>query len=471
MAPGVAMAHRIERGRVGFIDDAVLRDIGDAVVGIVGRLPLALEIIPEQAVIHRIGFQEIRAAQQRQFLLEQAGNLVLEREDIGIGRHQGGLAAVLIGEHERGILRVRVGLARHQFIEAGQARGRQQQRLIDPVIGVVRRQVLGPLQHGLVKLDQADVFDHVLGGVEGHRADVRSTRLLQHAAVAGRGIAAERGRVARLVGVDGIEHALDPTHDQLRDEFMAAIGLELRRVERAGPLIGHALDGRIDPFRSRIVRPDQPPTVGGHRAIGRIIACIGIRQFLLGAVADVEELVGQGDVRAAGELNRSESQPLLIDRPAAGIGILRGGELVQGRGIMHPPLVIDVGRVAAEVAGVIECDLVVEGIQRGDHLDAAAVALLAEADHMQCHRAAGLGIVVLRQGHIPRRGRDQRQHGRIGHQRGADSQTEGRHDRTLPGFGLGGQIRGVVETGGRGPLRGFVSDAHPELGGGGEVGG
>ena len=95
------MAHRIERGRVGFIDDAVLCDIGDAVVGIVSRFPLALEIIPKQAVVHRVGFQEIRAAQQRQFLLEQTGNLVLERKHIGIGRHQGRLAAVLIGERER----------------------------------------------------------------------------------------------------------------------------------------------------------------------------------------------------------------------------------------------------------------------------------------------------------------------------------------------------------------------------------
>ena len=287
-------------------------------------------------------------------------------------------------------------------------------------------------------MDQADVFDHVFGGVEGHRADVGSARLLQHAAVAGRGIAAERGRVARLIGVDGIEHALDPTHDQLRDEVMAAIGLELRRVERAGPLIGHALDGRIDPLRRRSVRMDQPPTVGGHRAIGHIVISIGIRQFLLGAVADVEELVGQGDVRAAGELNRCEAQPLLIDRPPGGIALVRSFEIAQGRGIMHPPLVIDPGGVAAEVAGVIERDLVVEGIQRGDHLDAAAVAFLTEADHVQCHRAAGLGIVVLRQGHIHRIFRSFRQYDRIGHQRGADSQTEGRHDLALPGFGLDG---------------------------------
>ena len=82
---------------------------------------------------------------------------------------------------------------------------------------------------------------------------------------------------------------------------------------------------------------------------------------------------------------------------------------------MHPPLVINLGRVAAKIAGVPEIDLLAKGILRGKDLDGPAVAFLRDLEDVQGHCAAGAGIVVLGQGHVDRCAGVSLQEPRVGH--------------------------------------------------------
>ena len=88
--------------------------------------------------------------------------------------------------------------------------------MVGSVIGVICGEVFGALEDGLVEFDQADVFDRVFGGVQGDGAVVRSAGFYEHAAVGGWAVAIEVGGEAGLVGIHGVEHTLDPSHEQLR---------------------------------------------------------------------------------------------------------------------------------------------------------------------------------------------------------------------------------------------------------------
>ena len=65
------MAHGIQDGGIRFVDDAILVHILNVVVEVVGRLARALQIVPEQPVVGRIGFEEIGAAQQGKLFLQE----------------------------------------------------------------------------------------------------------------------------------------------------------------------------------------------------------------------------------------------------------------------------------------------------------------------------------------------------------------------------------------------------------------
>ena len=325
VAPGVAVAHGVQAGGIGFVDEAVVGHVMDVVDGVVGGLAVGLEVVPEQAIEAGVGLEEVGAAQEGQLLVERSGHLVLEGEE-GAGR-----VVVHVGRlrHNPG-LGVGPRLVAEQAVEAGQAGGSQQQGLVGSGVGAgALSKVLGSLEDGLVELNEADVLQVVLVSIEGHRADVRATRLLEHAGVGGRGLAIKGGRKAGLVRVDLVEDALDPAHNELRDVTAAAVGLELRRVGRARPLVRHPgmLVGRSRPIGSHHIGRHVPPTDVRNHTVGHPVALVRLLQLFLPAVAHEEELVGQGGPWISREVDGVQAETLLVDLPSA----LRGRGRVIGR--------------------------------------------------------------------------------------------------------------------------------------------
>ena len=64
MPPGIAVAHGIEGSGVVLVDEAVAGDVADVIISVVSGLAEALEVVPEEAVLDWIGFEEVGAAEQ-----------------------------------------------------------------------------------------------------------------------------------------------------------------------------------------------------------------------------------------------------------------------------------------------------------------------------------------------------------------------------------------------------------------------
>ena len=438
--PGITVAHGEDQPGVGLVDEAIAVGVPDAVVSVVSGLADALEIVPEEPVVDRIGLQVVGAAQEAQLFLEEAGDFVREGEDIGVGggelgEVQGGVIGTGGGQGEGGVLGVGVGLAGQQIVEHGETGRGEEEGLVGPEIGrIAVREILGALQDGLVELDEADVFDGVLRTVEGHGADVGASGLSEHAGAGGRGVASEVGGEAGLVGVDGVEHALHPAHQELRQEAVRAAGLELRGIGRAGPLVGHAIRGRSgrSPVRRGDVRVDEAPGGVAHAAGVHPGLRLDFGQFIGVAVTDVEQLVREDQVGSAGEADGIEALALLVDRPAGG-GLVWSLQAVERGHVVYPPLVIDLVRGTAEAPGVHQLHFLVKGVLRGDDRDGAAVALVAEADDVECHRAVDLLVVVFHHGNIAFLSGGFEEGPRVGYQRGAGAEA-------FEGTELGGHL-------------------------------
>ncbi len=228
------MAHGIEQCGVGLVDEPVVVGVLDVVVGVVGGLAIGLEVVPEQPVVDRVGLEEVGAPQQGELLLERIGDGVLEGEEGGWQR-----CGVVGRLRHDPVLGIGERLAAEQLIQERQPRGGEQDGLVGAGgVVVVGRQILRPLEHGLVELDEPDVLDGVLVGVEGDGPVVGGARRLEQAAVGRRRRTAERGRVPGLVQVDLVEHPLHPPHHELRQEPSAAVGLQLGGIRRTCPLVG-----------------------------------------------------------------------------------------------------------------------------------------------------------------------------------------------------------------------------------------
>ena len=409
VSPGVAVALGVEGAGIVLVDEAIGVLVVDVVVDVVGSFSEPLGVVPEHAVVDRVALAEVRAAQKGKLLVLQTRLEVLE--GVGEGRHARQIARV--GHRDGGILGVAVGFARQKFVEDREAGGGQEEGLTDAIGahrigGVVDGQLPGAGQDGFVEFDKPGVLDNVLVRVEGHLAREGRSRDLDLAAINCRTLIAEEVGVARFVGVDPVEDALDPAHHQLRDVALAAIGLKLGRIGGAGPLewCGSA---RL-PLRDRIGEFE------GHQ----VPAC-----FILVTVAHEDELVGESDVgapfehdgvqaevllllvRFGGAIERDvllpERLPTLIDFLERSVGKDFLGHHVERSGIADPPFVIELAGVGPEVAVVLEGDLLAEGVGRFDHLDRSAEAIGHDLDDVQTHRCPVQFLaIVFRDGDVAR---------------------------------------------------------------------
>ena len=430
MAPGITVALRIQGRAVEFVDESVFGDVVNVVVGVVGRFTEPLYVVPEQPVVGRVGFQEIGTAQQGQLFVQQVRFLVLEGMDVGRNRQQ----PFLVGHGNRGILRVGVGLAGQDLVQSGQPSGGQQQGLVGAVGGGpwnIQGQFPGPGQHRFVQRDQADILDHILVGIQCDRSIKRRTRYLKHTAVGRGGFVVIEIGVPGFVGIDSIQDPFHPAHHELGNESLGPVGLELRRVERARPLERDGITDHPGVGVGGAVDVDQPPAFGRRRRQleigGDDIIAVGLGQLLLFPIPHVEELICEHEVRSAGEFDLLQTQPFLVDLPLH--FFRRSLDRIQALDLPHPPLVIHVFGVPAEVAGVAQIDLLVEHILGLHHLDGAAIPLVAEPDNMQRDSPARRGMVVLHDGHVERPGIGLGEQRRMRDQCGPGAQAvEGRED-------------------------------------------
>ena len=129
--PGVAVALREEDPGVELVDVAVEVLVGDVVGQRVGDLAVARGEVPEEPVVDRprrsVGVRVVATAQQRELLVEQRIELVLEGED---GRRERAVDVAAGAEADHRVLGVGVGLVAEQGVEVGDPRRDEEQRLV-----------------------------------------------------------------------------------------------------------------------------------------------------------------------------------------------------------------------------------------------------------------------------------------------------------------------------------------------------
>ena len=435
MTPGITVPHRILLGCIELVDKAVLIRIVNVVVDIVGRLAKPLDVVPHQAIVDGVGLKEIATAQQGQFLVKHAGLLVHEGIDKRYGRCQPELVVVaylpILGrDTHRWILGIGERLAAEQLVEHGQPGGRKQQRLVGSIgrpTRNVQSQRPGPCQDCLVQLDKSHAFNDVFVGVQRNGPVIWPARNLDHAGVDCRALVVVEVAVARFIRVDPVEYPFDPAHRELRNVALASVRLKLRRVQRTRPLERHRVAFNATVGARGAVDIDQAPALGSCHRFFKIIRdhipdIANSHQLVLLAIADIEELVGQHNVGSARELDRIQAQSFFIYLPPE-ISRRRQADAVERGHVTHPPLVVDIFRVAAEIAGVPQIDLLVEDILRLHDLDRSAVAFLADTDNMQRDRPTGVGMIVFYHRQIERCLIHLREQERMRHQSRPDAEA------------------------------------------------
>ena len=336
VAPGVAVALRILGGGAVDVEDAVAG--ADSVVGDVGRLALgeALGEVPGEAVVERRlghareGRRGRAAAQERQLLVEERGDLV------GEGEGAGGERLPVVARRDERVLRVRIRLRAEERVELAHARLRQQELLghVDVVAAGRDEQRLGAVEDGLVELQQPDLGEVVV--VERDVALIGAADLLEH----------REPDVARVV-VE-VLHALGEGRERVEDALEPPFGELL-----VGPRAPELLVAR--PLRMR--RREEVPRVGSlERAVAERV--VGVDVVL--------------EVRAVlAELQRDESG---VERPVLPEGGALGGYRAVGVGGRVAPLELVFVRGGAERRAVEQRQLLGELVERvAQHRDAVRV--------------------------------------------------------------------------------------------------
>ena len=370
VAPGVAVALRILHRRAVDIEYAVA--CADAVVGDVRRLALgdALREVPGEAVVERrLGHaRELRcrraAAEERQLLVKERGNLVRERE--GSGRE---LLSVRSGGDER-VLRVRISLRAEQRVELAHARLREHELLrhVDVVAARRDEERLRAVEDGLVEFQKTHFGEVVV--VERDVALVWTADLLEH----------REPDVARVV-VE-VLHALRERRERVEDALQPSF-CELF----VGPPAPELLVAR--PLRMR--RRKKLPRRGSlERTVAERVVGVNV-------VLEVRAVLAQ--------LHRDESRfkglVLPVLRP-----LLRHVAVRQGRRVA--PLELVVVRGGAERRAVEERQLFGKLVQRvAQHRDAVRIKLGHDFDDVHLHgKSLGdlrrVGVVVFDERHVSR---------------------------------------------------------------------
>ena len=273
----------------------------------------------------------------------------------------------------------------------------------------------------MIEFDQADVFDHVLVWIERDGALIARAKLLEHRGDGRRCLTREIGD-ARLVGVDRVQHPLDPPHGKLclviRKSVLVII---MEGVAVAGPR----------PFvidRLRIIRLHNRPVAALNGVAFMPIAYKPPRirqQRLRGIGVAFEQDLGASGAILAGEIG--EQLPI-----ARRLRVHFEGRRHIERAVVRtiPPLIHQIVSIRAEVAGVTQHDIFIENVVRKHRLDRAAIACApVDFDDVQGHRGTAHGrIVILRDRHptdlrIVRHGRIEE--GAVRDQRAADAQVAG----------------------------------------------
>ncbi len=265
-------------------------------------------------------------------------------------------------------------------------------------------QVLGPVQHGLIKLDQPDILDHILVRVERNRTLEPLSGLPDHARVG-------RGAVAAVKVIDASLKRIQPVHDPL-DPALGQLGLiGFRSILTFLGRTGVGRTGPVRPgfrFQFRFIFVTIPVPVSAEEEVVPEQSRAG---------------TGHGDLGALARKHLPNS---------------RGCHAIRGLlcAVLLPivPLENHIFRVGPEIRGVAQSDLLVEHVVRVNGLDGPAILVVHHFDDMQRDRQTPQGgMVVLGHRHIEItfdvRGRIQK--GRAGNQRKSGPQS---HPREWIGF-------------------------------------
>ena len=413
------MAVREQAERVALVHDAVAGDVLDLVVQGVSDLTFTLGEVPEQAVEDRAAQAFIRTSEQREFLVEQRGLLVLEAEAAAgqIAHVEGDLRAAVADRRIHGVI---PGFVAEERVEVGEPAGSEHQRREQTRRrhrrGRSDAHVAGALEDGLIEFDEADVLDDVLVRVEGDRTTIGSAQGAEQAGRGGRAVRTGEFADTGLIGIDAVEHTLHPAHGQLRTEVWSAIA-------------GEVADGGI----------------GGTGPVGPVGR--RTRGSLHAAVAGVEQVVGEQQRGIAVEVDLVQAgRAVRVAYRVPGRG--SGGDIAGDIPDLHravflvvPPRIGDLIHVATKVGRVSQGDLLVEDIRRQDRLQGAAI-LQQSADLDDVHGNRGIT-----QGRVIVFGERDVDRGLVGvrhQQRGIAD--EGEADTEAGGLGSGARIRPGHQT-------------------------
>ena len=322
VAVGVAVALRVHQRRLLVVDEAGVA-AADVVVHRVGDLAggdAAGEVPDEAVVVGRDleragGVGAGAAAQERELLIEERRDLVVEGEERGRERAVVHLEArhhrvVEVGaEADRRVERVGVRLVAEQVVEVGEAADGELELLVG--VGVVdperERHRLGLVEERLVELDQAHLGEVVLverdvalegrAGLAHHRDDGLGGVLLE------------------------VAHPLREGRDVVEDALHPALG-ERGRVGPGGPRVPHRGVGRRVGVRGLV--PDGVVGVHHVREGVALLADDEARQALRLVERELERVVllGVGGRRAV--VVRARAAPLedVVVGPAGeGLGV------------------------------------------------------------------------------------------------------------------------------------------------------
>ena len=264
------MALRIKDGGIGGTDHPVGVHILHVVIQRIDRLAgrNAARVIPDEAVVNgrhlRARLEHIvAAAQQRQFLVDHAGQLPLEGEERGRDVAIGAAVVRPVGNGRVG--RIRKGLVAVDHIKVRQVARRQQEGVVRrPVVDRRRafnRQHFAAAQNRLVNLDQPKRID--IGETQSDVAFPALARLL-HQTHIGVDRIIKQVRHALPEGINPRQRAFDPAFRQrgLRP-LRPATGVGRRRGRHVARIRGQP---RPVPHRQVIVRQRQQTRPFDHVA-------------------------------------------------------------------------------------------------------------------------------------------------------------------------------------------------------------
>ena len=219
MAVGIAVALRIELPRVVGVHHAIAVLIEHIVVERIDHLASvdAAGVVPDQAIVNRAQLDAreqkvIAPAHQRQFLLEDGGQLPLEREE---GRGDGAVGVMRRANADGRIRGVGPSLVAQDHVEIVQVAGGEQQRVVGRAVvdAAYDAEVFTAVEDGFINLDQARAVEVV--EIQRHVAFPAPPGLGHDADIRVDGVVEEIGDPL-VEGVDALERALDPALGQLR---------------------------------------------------------------------------------------------------------------------------------------------------------------------------------------------------------------------------------------------------------------